>query len=559
MNLLFLNAGRRCELLRAFRQALNREGGGLIHASDISDLAPALAVADRQVILPHSSAPDFVAALADWCHRHDIDVVIPTIDPDLEWLDRRRREIAAACPNLRLLLAPAACIAVARNKRATRDRFAALGAAVPEPVDATLPDPPFPLFAKPPDGSAGAGCRVLRNPVDLEACRRDQPNAMIERFVDGPEYTVDVLCDLVGQALCAVPRRRLKIRGGEVAQGVVERLPQLERLAMSLAEGCGCTGPVTLQFRRPAANRFVAMELNARMGGGLPLSIAAGADWPRWILQLLAGQEPDVDVPLRDGLRLSRYDTSLFLPPPPPAPAASPLENVEALIFDLDDTLYPERDFVFSGYRAVAERVMADHGIDIEGALRARFNAGERGDLFTTVMLDLGLPVSESYVRGLVRVYRGHRPSLRPCLDTRVLGDLRRAGFRLGLLSDGHGGVQRRKLGALGLAPLFDSVVFSDDLGGRETWKPSPLPYRACLAELDTAPAHAVYVGDNPAKDFLGARAAGMRSIRLRRPDTEHAAAEPLDAKHAATTEVTSLMALRDLVTAPATAVLAAV
>lgn len=548
MNVLFLNAGRRCELMAAFRRALGASGGGRIFASDITELAPALYKADEMKILPRSSSPDFIDALAGFCREHSIELLIPTIDPDLEALDRQRQEIAKACPGMRLLLSPGFTIRHSRDKRLSRQLFAELGAAVPAAVDPEAEGLEFPVFVKPAGGSASEGIGVAHDRAELEALLTRTPEAMTEEVVEGPEYTVDVLCDFAGKALAAVPRKRLRVRGGEVSQGVVECCRELEELALRLAEGFRCQGPVTLQFRRSAPDRFVAMELNARMGGGLPLSIAAGADWPGWIVELCQGRPPHPAAPIRDGLRISRYDASVFLPrePSKPAPAAR-LDGIRAVVFDLDDTLYLEKDFVLSGYRAVAEKVLADFGVDIEGALRARFEEGRRGDLFTPALAAAGIAATEEYVRQLVQVYRRHTPQLRPCLDTAALEQLRAAGLVLGVLSDGWLPTQENKLAALGLGHYFEAVVFSESLGGQHFWKPAPAPYEECLRRLGLAAGAALYVGDNPGKDFSGARQLGMRSLRIRRPGGQHVDREAASPEDRADGEIRSLLELPKL------------
>jgi len=549
MNLLFLNAGRRCELMDLFRSALARRGGGRVCASDISELAPALYKADSRALLPHSSSPEFPAALAALCEKEEISLLIPTIDPDLEALDARRGEIARLCPGLRLLLSPSSTIAAARDKRESRSLFASLGAETP--ADAVQGE--FPVFVKPRDGSAGRGARAIDDANDLRAALAKEPGLMVERIVGGPEFTVDVLCDFSGKALLAVPRRRLKVRGGEVVQGVVEMREDLVELSLRLAEGFKTQGPVTIQFRMPEEGRFVAMELNARMGGGLPLTVAAGADWPGMILDLAMGREPNLRLQIRDGLRMSRYDSSVFVMPGEVSKPSlkrgssalgSLLKGVRAFVFDLDDTLYLERDFVFSGYKAVSEEVWRSRGVEIEPSLRALFDAGRRGDLFSEALKEAGLDAPKDFVMGLVSVYRGHSPSIKPCSDFGVVRALRGAGFKTGLLSDGWLSVQSNKVAALGIAGDFDEILLTDSLGGPEFWKPSPEPFKRLLKALDVRPEEAVYVGDNPKKDFLGARRAGMKSMRLRRPGCEHSGVEPSSSDSAPDAEIRSLSEL---------------
>lgn len=529
MNVFFLNVGRRCELVEAFARVLPAVSPGLIWGSDPNPLAPALAFVDRCIELPTLIDSDaFLDALCKFLVRESIDLVIPTIDPDLVRLDRWRDLIAERAPRAYLLVSPSSVIRIARDKRLSRDAFAALGAEVPEAVDPNAPDLMFPIFIKPASGSASIGAVRVNDAGELLTRLAETADPMVERLIGGDETTVDVLLDLSGRALCAVPRRRLHVRGGEVTRGVVERSTELEARAMTIASGLGCIGPVTVQFRNPAPGRWVAMELNARMGGGLPLAIGAGADWPRWILQMVAGQAPSIaGVTVHDDMVMTRTDRSIFLPPSRlavPRGLDAPLSPV--IVFDMDDTLYPEADFVRSGHRAVAERVWQDLRVDIEPELRRRFAAGQRGDLMSTALAALDVETPPDYVgRVLVQVYREHVPVIRPYVDTlQVLTELRVRGHRLALLSDGLADVQRRKLSALGLAKLFDEVVITDELG-RDAWKPSPVGFERILTVMGVEASAAMYVADNPHKDFAGPRRLGMRTVRIVRPGTEHSVA----------------------------------
>lgn len=221
----------------------------------------------------------------------------------------------------------------------------------------------------------------------------------------------------------------------------------------------------------------------------------------------------------------------------------SPLESPwQAIVFDLDDTLYPERDFVLSGFRAVASWASRSLGISSSQAfaeLEALFLEGVRGDTFDRWLAGLGgSPAIQ--VGDLVRVYREHRPELEPFPEVpSLLVSLHRQ-HRLGLVSDGYLAVQQGKLAALGLEPHFDAVVFSDTWG-REAWKPNPRPFHEVLRMLETTPERAVYLGDNPTKDFLGARQVGMATVRIQHPLGQYSPVEPPTAQHAPDVTVSSL------------------
>lgn len=219
--------------------------------------------------------------------------------------------------------------------------------------------------------------------------------------------------------------------------------------------------------------------------------------------------------------------------------------DIQLWIFDMDDTLYPEYEFVYGGYRAASRKTEEDYGVAIESALLRRFAAGERGDIFTRVLQDNGIAADESYVQLLVRAYREHSPELTPFPDVvPFLDRLRDQSLKLAVLTDGLEAVQRRKWNALGLAEYFDLAVFTDSLRGKDSWKPSPDGFMLALNGLSVEPGKAVYVGDNPLKDFVAPRALGMKSIRIVRPEAQHRKLAAIDPSYEADVCITSLSSL---------------
>jgi carbamoyl-phosphate synthase large subunit len=319
MNLLFLNVGRRCELVELFRLALGARGGGIIHGSDVSPLAAGLQVVDCPVIFESVEGPAFEDELLRYCAERSIGLVIPTIDPDLVRLDRMHERMKKVLPGCHLLISPSATIRNARDKRLTKDVFGKAGILTATTLAPDSAELPFPIFVRPISGSAGVGSGVVRNSAELDVRSREfaatGTKFLVEEFIDGEEYTVDVLCDLDGHALVGVPRRRIKIRGGEVVQGVIDRNVEIEALARKAAEAFGARGPVTVQFLRSRDGKVYGTELNARMGGGLPLTVAAGADWCGWVLDLVAGRPFTTVADIVNGMVMTRADRSYFISP----------------------------------------------------------------------------------------------------------------------------------------------------------------------------------------------------------------------------------------------------
>jgi putative hydrolase of the HAD superfamily len=196
---------------------------------------------------------------------------------------------------------------------------------------------------------------------------------------------------------------------------------------------------------------------------------------------------------------------------------------IQAVVFDLDDTLYPERDYVRSGYRAVA-RHLAGRGKDtkaMEAYLWGCFLSGRSARAFDATSAHFGLNLSAEKIAELVEVYRNHRPEIRPYEGMPDFLSLLREHRRLGLLSDGFLPAQELKLEALKLRRFFDEVLFTEQLG-REAWKPSTAGFEALRGSLALPHEAFAYVADNPAKDFVAANALGWRTVQYLRPGQIH-------------------------------------
>ncbi|MEP7151402.1 MAG: HAD family hydrolase [Nitrospira sp.] len=224
------------------------------------------------------------------------------------------------------------------------------------------------------------------------------------------------------------------------------------------------------------------------------------------------------------------------------------MSKLDAVIFDLDDTLYPERSFVLSGFHAVAKWVEHTLAIPEEKTAReleAMYRQGVRGHTFRLWLEQQAVDGQrDELVQQMVAVYREHEPIL-TLFDgiPELLSDVGQR-CKLGLITDGYLTVQKRKWESLHLDDAFHTVVFSD-MFGRQHWKPSCVPFEAALRTLQIAPEAALYVGDNPAKDFLGARQLGMKTIRFRSFGGEYALAEPQSSRHAPDVTVDNVQCLR--------------
>lgn len=196
-------------------------------------------------------------------------------------------------------------------------------------------------------------------------------------------------------------------------------------------------------------------------------------------------------------------------------------------LFDLDDTLFPEAQFVQQGYAAVSaelERMGAGTAPATLRRLEALHAAGVRGTTLTQICAELGL--GDAAVSGMITVYRGspRQLSLFPGVSE-LLAQLRARG-PVGVVTDGLGAVQRLKVASLGLSDIVDAICYTDDLG-REHWKPDAAGFHSIQGQLGVSADGGVYVADNPLKDFLAARRAGLQSVWARHSGGDYARLNP--------------------------------
>ncbi len=315
-NILFTSAGRRVELLIAFRRAYASLGlQGNIVALDTDPLAPALRRADRPHIVPRISAPEYIPTLVEICRRERISVIFPLIDPDVPVLAEHRDLLEAT--GARLAVVPLKAAAIANDKWLTSQFFQSLGITTPKswlPPDLDLDHIHYPLFIKPRRGSAAKSTYRVSNPRELQFFLDYVPDPVVQEWMPGPEITNDVICDLDGDILAVISRRRIEVRWGEVAKGVTIHDQSITDACVRAAKALPAVGPITVQCMiKENAPYFT--EINARLGGGVPLGIAAGVDSPRYLLAKAAGIATDIP-PLgayQTGLYLTRFDSSYFL------------------------------------------------------------------------------------------------------------------------------------------------------------------------------------------------------------------------------------------------------
>lgn len=313
-NIMILSAGRRVELVQRFKNAAQRLGvKSKIVAVDISDTAPAIYFADTFYFIPRISADGYIESLIDISNKENISLIIPTIDTELLKLMENREKIENST-NAKILLSRDEVIKICRDKNNTQRFFEKNGFGVPKQLsddDICNGNYSFPLFIKPEDGSSSINTFKVKNKEELDFFIRYIDKPMVQEFIEGTEFSVDVFCDFESNPITIVPRIRLATRSGEIAKGKIVKdrdvIEDVKRLISVLRP----TGHITVQCMKTKRG-IEYIEINPRFGGGAPMSIDAGADSCENLYRILIGESLSYNENYLDETLFVRFDNSIM-------------------------------------------------------------------------------------------------------------------------------------------------------------------------------------------------------------------------------------------------------
>ena len=316
LRILFTSAGRRVELLRCFRRAAQSlEMDFDVLACDLNaSMSSACHTADRAFDVPRCSDPSYADAIFDIAKKNGVHLIIPTIDPELQSLAAAAEHFASS--GALVHVSPPDVVAVAQDKLKTAQVLRAAGVPVPATysLEGTRSLPlglQWPMFMKPKAGSASRGLQVIQS-ADCLPGQTDEP-MLLQEFLRGPEYTVNIFIDMAGVLQSAVMHRRLQVRAGEVEKGRTERRDDLHKLAELICKALpGARGVLCFQVIDDQESGPQVIEINARFGGGYPLADHAGATFAQWLMEEVSGLPCTANNDWRNNVTMLRYDAAIF-------------------------------------------------------------------------------------------------------------------------------------------------------------------------------------------------------------------------------------------------------
>ena len=318
-NILITSAGRRVELVKIWKEvSANILGNKFkIFTCDINpEYSAACQISDGSFIVPSSSDCRYVEKVLEKCIELKIGLVIPTIDNCLESFSKSRGLFHNK--GIIILISEWDIVEKCRNKLMTKDLFISLGVDYPEIISKN--NLKFPLIIKPIYGSSSIGIKIITKKNQLSNIDLNNKNIFMQSFISKEwiEYSVDLLYDFFGNLVRCVPRQRLATRSGEISKGIIKKDKLYDFVFKKFRKIDGARGVLTLQiFADKYYEEFYGIEINARFGGGYPMSFASGSNFPEVLIkEYFFNEKPIYRNDWKEDILFLRYDSTLNIPSP---------------------------------------------------------------------------------------------------------------------------------------------------------------------------------------------------------------------------------------------------
>jgi len=317
VNILITSAGRRGALVKCFKNTIKKMGKycGKVVSVDASTLAAALYISDKHYIVPRIFASNHIDTLLEICSKENIKLIIPTIDTELLLLSQNKKKFRKN--GVIVAISDPKAVEICSDKLKTFQFFKENNIPTVDTFSYYQVDKMkninYPLFIKPCGGSASINVYRINNRKELDFFIDYVENPVVQEYAEGKEFTMDILADFNGKVLNVVPRERIEVRAGETNKGRTVKDGKIIKYAKNITEKLGAIGPVTIQcFKK--GNEIKFTEINPRIGGGYPLSFAAGANYPELLIRMVLGEKiaPRLGE-FEENLIMLRWEDAVFI------------------------------------------------------------------------------------------------------------------------------------------------------------------------------------------------------------------------------------------------------
>lgn len=275
---------------------------------DSDEYAAGLHIVDEGEVVPRVSEADFKETVLLVCKKYNVKMLIPTHSVELRFYSSNRKAFEEI--GVRLMVSPLDVIETCDDKVRLAKFLRDLGVKCPKHYlltnESTISEDRLPLFIKSRFGSGSTYARKIDTLDELRFFSQRTPDPLIQEYISGDEYTINVISDYEGRVIAALPIKRLKVRGGLSVLGETTLDSGLMEEAKRVTEALHLIGPSNVQIIIRNGECFL-IEVNPRFASGtLPLAVAAGLNIPLIMVKLMGGKQ--VAKPqLRSGVRMARY------------------------------------------------------------------------------------------------------------------------------------------------------------------------------------------------------------------------------------------------------------
>lgn len=316
INVLITSVSKKVWLVETFKNALAQAEGvsGKVVSADSDPLSAGFYKSDKYCIVPYSDEPDFIPEILSICKKEKIRLIVPTRDGELLVFAKNKSRFKEQ--GIEVMVSDPEIIGICNDKYRFYEFMQENNILIPKTMLLSRIDfcsLKYPLMVKEREGSGSKALYKVENEQELKFSSTRISCPVIQEFLEGKEYTVDLLADFNGRVLTVVPRERVETVAGESYKSRTINNSKLINCAKNVAETLGVIGHITLQFIE-SGGLLKIIEINPRFGGAAILGIKAGCNTPLLLLKLVGGEkiEPQIGN-FKDGLIMLRYTNDLFI------------------------------------------------------------------------------------------------------------------------------------------------------------------------------------------------------------------------------------------------------
>jgi len=309
MNILILSVGTRNKIVQYFKKEL--DGKGIVIATDASELAPALYDADKHYIVPRIDADDYIETIKKICVENNVKGILSLIDPELSILAKSKQEFVDI--GVTPIISDFDQVALCFDKYLFNQRLKNLGFnSIRSYIDKELFYRDlekgiinYPVFVKPISGSASINISKASSKEEVDLLFKKNENLMIQEFMSGNEFGVDVYIDILSKKTTAIfIKKKILMRSGETDKSVSINDAKLKSLIIDFVTKMGFKGIIDIDVFKDG-NQYFISEVNPRFGGGYPHAYECGINIPKLIIDNISG--------ISMGNISSKYDDDIYM------------------------------------------------------------------------------------------------------------------------------------------------------------------------------------------------------------------------------------------------------